>query len=71
MIGGHLDITDGTVIAAATAVGVSIDRAGVYTGVLPALPQREWMRVITSLRRLPKLFARTRALENATKEGES
>ena len=71
MIGGHLEIADGTVIAAATALGVSTDRAGVYTGVLPALPQREWMRLIASLRRLPSLFARIRALENTTKEGES
>jgi UDP-3-O-[3-hydroxymyristoyl] glucosamine N-acyltransferase len=70
MIAGHLEIADGTIIAAATAVGDSTAAAGVYTGVLPALPQREWMRLIASLRRLHSLFGRVRALERGTREGE-
>jgi UDP-3-O-[3-hydroxymyristoyl] glucosamine N-acyltransferase len=71
MIGGHLDIADGTVIAAATELADSIKTAGIYTGVFPALPQREWMRLMASLRRLHSLFERVRSLERATKEGES
>jgi UDP-3-O-[3-hydroxymyristoyl] glucosamine N-acyltransferase len=68
MIGGHLTIVDGTVVAAATAVGDSIRNAGVYTGVMPAVPRREWVRLVTSLRRLPLMFERMRALER--KQGE-
>jgi len=71
MIAGHLDIADGTVIAAATALADSTKTAGIYTGAFPALPQREWMRLMASLRRLHSLFERVRALERATKQGES
>src|SRR5215472_7703439 len=71
MIAGHLDIADGTVIAAGTALGDSTAKSGVYSGVLPAVPQREWMRLIASLRRLHSLFDRVRALERTTKQGES
>jgi UDP-3-O-[3-hydroxymyristoyl] glucosamine N-acyltransferase len=71
MIAGHLDIADGTVIAAGTALADSIAAGGVYAGVLPAVPHREWMRLIASLRRLGSLFERVRALERATKQRES
>ncbi|HSS71289.1 MAG TPA: UDP-3-O-(3-hydroxymyristoyl)glucosamine N-acyltransferase [Casimicrobiaceae bacterium] len=70
MIGGHLEIADGTIIAAATAMADSTTAAGVYTGVLPGVPQREWIRLITSLRRLHSLFGRVRALERGASKGE-
>ena len=70
MIAGHIEIADGTIIAGATAVGASTTAAGIYTGVLPAMPQREWMRLIASMRRLHSFFGRVRALERSAKEEE-
>jgi UDP-3-O-[3-hydroxymyristoyl] glucosamine N-acyltransferase len=64
-IGGHLSIADGTVVGAATAVVTTIDRPGVYTGMFPALPHREWQKVAARLRRLDELADRVRALERA------
>jgi UDP-3-O-[3-hydroxymyristoyl] glucosamine N-acyltransferase len=63
MIAGHLDIADGTVISAATGVFESIALAGVYTGVFPAMPHRDWKHAAATLRRLRSLLARLRGLE--------
>ena len=71
MIAGHLDIADGTVIGAASGVGDSITVAGVYNGALPALPQREWMRLLFALQRLRSLVERVRALEQGRAKKES
>lgn len=71
MINGHIDIADGTVISAATGVPESIASAGVYTGVMPTLPHREWRHVAVAIRQLRSLFVRLRALERARKDQES
>jgi UDP-3-O-[3-hydroxymyristoyl] glucosamine N-acyltransferase len=71
MIAGHLEIADGTSIGAASGVGDSITVAGAYNGGLPALPQREWMRLLAALMRLRSLVERVRALERSRQEGES
>jgi UDP-3-O-[3-hydroxymyristoyl] glucosamine N-acyltransferase len=71
MIAGHLEIVDGTVIGAASGVGDSITVAGAYNGGLPALPQREWMRLLAALMRLRSLVERVRALERGRAERES
>jgi UDP-3-O-[3-hydroxymyristoyl] glucosamine N-acyltransferase len=69
MISGHLEIVDGTVVSAATAVFDSIRSPGVYTGALPALPHREWRHVASATRRLRSIVERLRALERTgTKE---
>jgi UDP-3-O-[3-hydroxymyristoyl] glucosamine N-acyltransferase len=69
MISGHLQIPDGTVVSAATAVFDSIAEPGVYTGAIPALPHREWRHVALALRRMRSIVERLRALERArTKE---
>ena len=64
-IGGHISIADGTVIGGATSVTSTIEQAGVYTGMFPALPHREWKKVAARLRRLDELADRVRALERA------
>ena len=64
-IGGHISIADGTVIGGATWVVSTIERAGVYTGMFPTLPHREWQKVAARLRRLDELADRVRALERA------
>ena len=71
MIAGHLDIVDGTVIGAASGVGDSITVAGVYNGGFPALPQRDWMRLLVALQRLRSLVDRVRALEQERAKKES
>jgi UDP-3-O-[3-hydroxymyristoyl] glucosamine N-acyltransferase len=69
MISGHLEIADGTVISAATAVFDSIRSPGVYTGTFPALPHREWRHVASAMRRLRSIVERLRTLERTgTKE---
>lgn len=64
-VGGHISIADGTVIGGATFVTSTIEQAGVYTGMFPALPHREWKKVAARLRRLDELADRVRALERA------
>jgi len=65
MIVGHIDIADGTVIGGGTSVTSTIEQAGVYTGMFPVLPHREWQKVAARLRRLDELADRVRALERA------
>lgn len=71
MIGGHLDIAEGTVISAATSVPDSIVSPGVYTGVFPALPHREWKRLALAVRQFRTVLARLRALERGQDHKES
>jgi UDP-3-O-[3-hydroxymyristoyl] glucosamine N-acyltransferase len=74
MIAGHIEIAEGTVITAASGVGDSITKPGIYNGGLPALPQREWMRMLAALMRLRSLVERVRALEHGNgrhEKGES
>ena len=63
MITGHLEITDGTVISAASLVFESIREPGLFTAVFPLLPHREWQHVAAIVRRLRSLVDRIRALE--------
>ena len=63
MIGGHLEIADGTTISGATPVFSSIEQAGIYTGTFPTLPHREWLRMGTGMRRLRDIEERLRRLE--------
>jgi UDP-3-O-[3-hydroxymyristoyl] glucosamine N-acyltransferase len=65
MISGHLSIADGTVVGGGTVIGGSIDRPGVYTGVFPSLPYREWQRAAARVRRLDSLAERVSAIERA------
>ena len=68
MISGHLDLAEGTVVSAATAVFDSIRSPGVYTGTFPALPHRDWRHVASAMRRLRSIVARLRALERTREE---
>jgi len=71
MISGHLEIADGTMISAATGVFESITVPGIYTGVFPALPHREWKHVAGAIRRLRSVLWRLRALERGQNDRES
>jgi UDP-3-O-[3-hydroxymyristoyl] glucosamine N-acyltransferase len=71
MIAGHLNIADGTVISGGTALFESIAAAGVYTGVFPLLPHREWKHVAAIIRRLRPMLERLRALERGQNDREN
>jgi UDP-3-O-[3-hydroxymyristoyl] glucosamine N-acyltransferase len=69
MIGGHLSIADGAVVAAATPVFSSIETPGMYSGVYPVQPHRQWQKNAVQLRQLDTLYKRVRALEKALADG--
>jgi UDP-3-O-[3-hydroxymyristoyl] glucosamine N-acyltransferase len=71
MMVGHISIPDDTVVSAATLVMHSIEQPGVYTGVFPAMPHREWQHVASELRRLRTLGTRVLALERALREQQA
>ncbi len=65
---GHLEICDDVVISAMSLVTRSIDQPGFYSGVFPLMPNAEWERSAATLRQLPALRARLRALERLARE---
>jgi UDP-3-O-[3-hydroxymyristoyl] glucosamine N-acyltransferase len=64
MISGHIDIADGVTISGGTVISGSIDQPGVYTGVFPARPHREWTRNAAQVGHLRELVRRVRDLEH-------
>jgi UDP-3-O-[3-hydroxymyristoyl] glucosamine N-acyltransferase len=48
---GHLEICDDVVVSAGTVITESIAEKGRYTGLFPAVPHREWMRMAATMRR--------------------
>ena len=63
-IAGHVSIGSKAVLSGRTGVTASIPGDAVYAGK-PALPIREEMKLQVLVRRLPKLVARVKALEEA------
>lgn len=63
---GHVTIGDKVSLAGRSGVTTSLPGGAVYSG-LPAQPFREEMKMRASLRRLPKLVERVKALEAALK----
>ncbi len=70
MIGGHLTIGEGVVIGAASPVFSSIEKPGVYSGIYPILPHRQWQKNAVQLRQLDALYQRVRALEKKLDENK-
>ncbi|HKJ89104.1 MAG TPA: UDP-3-O-(3-hydroxymyristoyl)glucosamine N-acyltransferase, partial [Gammaproteobacteria bacterium] len=66
-LAGHLHVASGTTIGAKAGVISSIDEPGVYAG-FPHQPHDAWRREQASLRQLPALRTRLRAVERAVKE---
>jgi UDP-3-O-[3-hydroxymyristoyl] glucosamine N-acyltransferase len=64
--GGHVTIGDKATIAGRTGVTTNLPGGEVYAG-FPAIPFREEMKLRASVRRLPKLVERVKALEEALK----
>ncbi|MFK7890888.1 MAG: UDP-3-O-(3-hydroxymyristoyl)glucosamine N-acyltransferase [Granulosicoccus sp.] len=61
---GHLDISDGVVLNAASLVTRSIDRQGRYGSGTPLMAEHAWRRSFVNLGKLDSLFKRVRRLEH-------
>jgi len=64
---GHIEICDDVIIGAAVGVSKSIDKPGLYTGYR-FKPHREDLKTEVSIRNIPKLEDRIKALENKISE---
>jgi UDP-3-O-[3-hydroxymyristoyl] glucosamine N-acyltransferase len=65
---GHQTICDDVAFTGDCMVSGDIDQPGVYSGSIPATPQREWQRLVARFRRLDALALQVRRL--AKKLGE-
>lgn len=62
---GHISIADHTTVNFNSVVTRSIDEPGtVWSAALPAMPVREWHRILIHLRKLDRLVQRVFKLEN-------
>lgn len=59
---GHLTVGDGTVITAQSGVPNDVPARALYSGY-PAVENREWLKTMAALRRLPELLRRVAELE--------
>jgi len=59
---GHLIVGDGTVITAQSGVPNDVPAHSLYSGY-PAVENREWLKTMAALNRLPDLQKRVRELE--------
>ncbi|MGB2665120.1 MAG: UDP-3-O-(3-hydroxymyristoyl)glucosamine N-acyltransferase [Candidatus Acidiferrum sp.] len=59
---GHLTVGDGTVITAQSGVPNDVPGRALYSGY-PAVENREWLKTMAALRRLPELLRRVAELE--------
>ena len=67
---GHLEVADDVVVSADTNVTKSIDKAGVYTSMIPIQTHADWVRNFAHLRRLDAMAERVRELEKKLAELE-
>lgn len=59
---GHLSVGDGTVITAQSGVPSDVPAGSLYSGY-PAMENRQWLKAMAALNRLPELYRRVRELE--------
>ncbi len=64
-ISNHLTICDNVTIGAMSAVHKSIRKPGIYAGIFPIQPYREWRKNSVSLQRLDTVVRRLRRLEKS------
>ena len=67
-IAGHVALADHVEISGHTSVTKSIEKAGVYSGVYPFEPNRNWRRNAAQLRHLADIAKRLAAAEAALEE---
>jgi UDP-3-O-[3-hydroxymyristoyl] glucosamine N-acyltransferase len=61
-VSGHLKMGDGSIATAQSGVGMNIEPGAMVSGS-PSMDNRTWLRMVTSLPRLPELMRRVRSLE--------
>jgi UDP-3-O-[3-hydroxymyristoyl] glucosamine N-acyltransferase len=66
---GHLTVGNGTVITAQSGVPNDVPERSLYSGY-PAVENREWLRMMAALRRLPELQKRVAELEDKLGKAE-
>jgi UDP-3-O-[3-hydroxymyristoyl] glucosamine N-acyltransferase len=59
---GHLSVGDGTILTAQSGVPNDVPPRSMYSGY-PAVDNRQWLKMMASLNRLPELQKRVRELE--------
>jgi UDP-3-O-[3-hydroxymyristoyl] glucosamine N-acyltransferase len=59
----HIEIGDGATIGPQSGIPKSVPAGAVLSGGLAAAPHHEWLKVMTLLPQLPKLWASVRAME--------
>lgn len=64
-VAGHLQICDGAVIGGFSLVERSVTEPGFYTGAWPLQGHAEWERTAATLKQLPRMRQRLRALESS------
>lgn len=64
----HIQIGDGAMIGPQSGVAQSVPAGVVLSSGLPAAPHREWLKVMTLLPQLPKLWSLVRRLEKRVAE---
>jgi UDP-3-O-[3-hydroxymyristoyl] glucosamine N-acyltransferase len=64
---GHIELGDGVQVGAQSGVNHSIPAGQTVSGS-PARPQREWLRIMGHLPKLPELYQRLKQLENEVRE---
>jgi UDP-3-O-[3-hydroxymyristoyl] glucosamine N-acyltransferase len=67
---GHLTVGDGAVITAQSGVPNDVPERALYSGY-PAVENREWLRMMAALRRLPELQKRVAELEEKLRQQDS
>ena len=60
---GHLTVGDGTVITAQSGVPNDVPARALYSGY-PAVENRQWLKMMAALNRLPELQKRVQTLES-------
>jgi len=66
---GHLTVGDGTVITAQSGVPNDVPARALYSGY-PAVENRQWLKMMAALNRLPELQKRVVALEEELRKKE-
>ena len=69
-VAGHLKVADDVVVSADSNVTKNIDKAGVYTSVVPIQSHADWIKNFSHLRRLDAMADRVRELEKRLAEME-
>jgi len=67
---GHLTVGDGAVITAQSGVPNDVPARALYSGY-PAVENRQWLKMMAALNRLPELQRRVQALERQIEEMRS